>query len=76
MIAESEKTKALEQAGLWRRAARCWLDVMDITTDDKDREHIAARRQHCIGMANGITPDQRRYQNKQRYREQARLDQA
>lgn len=65
-----EKAEKLENAGLWRRAARCWLDVMDASADDKERERIAARRQHCIDMASGITPDQRRYQNKQRYRQQ------
>lgn len=66
----AEKAETLELAGLWRRAARCWLDVMDSSTDDAEREQLALRRQHCIAMANGITPDQRRYQNKQRYREQ------
>ncbi|ERK08599.1 transcriptional regulator, PerC family [Serratia fonticola AU-AP2C] len=66
----AKKAEALELAGLWRRAARCWLDVMDNSSDDAERERIAQRREHCIAMANGITPDQRRYQNKQRYREQ------
>ncbi|WP_208952525.1 PerC family transcriptional regulator [Rahnella sp. ChDrAdgB13] len=65
-----KKAEALEQAGLWRRAARCWLDVMDASQDDKERERIALRRNHCISMSIGVTADQRRYQNKQRYREQ------
>jgi PerC transcriptional activator. len=66
----ADKAEALELSGLWRRAARCWLDVMDRSTDDAERERIAQRRERCIAMADGVTPDQRRYQNKQRYREQ------
>lgn len=65
MISATEKAKSLEKAGLWRRAARCWLDA-----DDKERERIASHRQRCMNMASNITPEQQRCKNKQRYREQ------
>lgn len=65
-----KKAEALELAGLWRRAARCWLDVLDSSTDDAERERVALRREYCITMASGLTPDQRRNQKRQRYREQ------
>jgi hypothetical protein len=66
----AEKAEAMERSGLWHRAARCWLDVLDSSTDDAELERVVLRREHCIAMTNGITPDQRRYHNKQRYREQ------
>ncbi|WP_199637834.1 PerC family transcriptional regulator [Serratia sp. PAMC26656] len=47
----AKKTEALELAGLWRRAARCWLDVMDSSTDDAERERVAQRRERCIVVA-------------------------
>lgn len=70
MISATEKAKALEKSGLWRRAARCWLDVMDASSDDKERERIASHRQRCMNMASNITPEQQRNKNKQRYRDQ------
>ncbi|MEL5428864.1 PerC family transcriptional regulator [Serratia nevei] len=60
----------LELAGLWRRAATCWVAVMDQRADDMVRENIALRRLHCLSTTCAPTPEQRRYQNKKRYRAQ------
>lgn len=49
----------LEKRGLWRRAARRWLDVLDSTGDEKLREAAALRRNHCQRMAAGAKPDTR-----------------
>lgn len=54
-----ETAERLEKRGLWRRAARRWLDVMDCTTDEKLREAAALRRNHCQRMATGVKLDTR-----------------
>lgn len=66
MISATEKAKTLGKSGLWRWAARCWLDVMDASSDDNERESIASHRQRCMIMASNITPEQQHYKNKQR----------
>lgn len=64
MKAKQEKltdatAEQLEKRGLWRRAARRWLDVLDSTGDEKLREAAALRRNHCQRMAAGAKPDSR-----------------
>ena len=49
----------LEKRGLWRRAARRWLDVMDGVIDEKLRDAAVLRRNHCQRMASGEKPDSR-----------------
>jgi hypothetical protein len=56
MSFESELALAekLEAAGLWRRAARQWLTVLDIlpTSQEQRRSHVIGRRAECITMGN------------------------
>ncbi|XBS71133.1 PerC family transcriptional regulator [Acerihabitans sp. KWT182] len=51
---ESALAEKLESQYQWRRAARQWLVVLDITpaTNDHLREQIIARRAHCITYGN------------------------
>ncbi|EPA9245099.1 ANR family transcriptional regulator [Yersinia kristensenii] len=37
----------LERKGMWRRAARRWLEVFDNAHDEKVREAAARRRDYC-----------------------------
>ncbi|ELJ4218289.1 PerC family transcriptional regulator [Salmonella enterica] len=46
-----ETAEKLEQRGLWRRAARRWLDVLHSVTDEKLQEAAVLRRNHCQSMA-------------------------
>lgn len=48
------QAQALESAGLWRRAARQWLTVLDNlpATQEQQRSNVIARRARCIGMGN------------------------
>ncbi len=64
--------ESLERRGLWRRAARRWLNVMDQITEDAGREAIARRRERCLGMAANLTPDGRRSETRRLYKIQSR----
>lgn len=64
--------ESLERRGLWRRAARRWLTVMDQITEDAGREAIARRRERCLDMAANITPDGRRRETRRLYKIQSR----
>lgn len=46
-----ERAQRLEAAGLWRRAARCWLELLDEALDDDAREYIVRHRYYCLTMA-------------------------
>ena len=46
-----ERAQRLERAGLWRRAARRWLELLDKALDDDVREHIVRHRYYCLTMA-------------------------
>ncbi|MEG0210535.1 PerC family transcriptional regulator [Hafnia sp.] len=46
-----ERAQWLEDAGLWRRAARRWLDLLDKALDDDAREQIVRQRYYCLMMA-------------------------
>ena len=75
MKLEDSIAESLEKRGLWHRAARRWLSVMDATADEVIREMIARRREHCMSMAADLPPDRRRaesrrlYKARERYRE-------
>lgn len=45
------KAETLEAKGLYRRAASRWLEVMELCTDEKDREWVALRRVRCVEQA-------------------------
>lgn len=58
-LLRDSKAESLEQAGLWRRAASRWLDVMDITDDLLLRHAVVLRRNYCLSMAKNGKPDKR-----------------
>ncbi|HDZ2453989.1 TPA: PerC family transcriptional regulator [Klebsiella pneumoniae] len=64
----------LESRGQWRRAARRWLAVMDLTDDEAEREAIARRREHCVDMSANIPLDRRRSETRRLYKIQSRYD--
>jgi len=74
MKLEDSIAESLEKRGLWHRAARCWLSVMDSTFDDAVREMIARRREHCLDMAADIPPDRRRDESKRLYKARQRYN--
>lgn len=65
MKLEDSIAESLEKRGLWHRAARRWLGVMDGSSDDAERELIARRREHCLSMAANLPPDGRRAESRQ-----------
>ncbi|EGL0308520.1 PerC family transcriptional regulator [Salmonella enterica] len=48
--------EALEAAGLYRRAARRWLEVLDRCRDSEERAWLAARRSQCLENARKPEP--------------------
>ncbi|EAO2873719.1 PerC family transcriptional regulator [Salmonella enterica subsp. enterica] len=48
--------EALEAAGLYRRAARRWLEVLDLCRDSEERAWLAIRRSQCLGKARKPEP--------------------
>ncbi len=43
----------LEAAGLYRRAARRWLEVFDLRTADAERDWLRQRRNACLRQVPG-----------------------
>lgn len=43
-----DKAEALENAGLYRRAAARWLEVFDRRVSEKERDWIRQRRNECL----------------------------
>ncbi|EAW1322208.1 PerC family transcriptional regulator [Salmonella enterica subsp. diarizonae] len=48
--------EALEAAGLYRRAARRWLEVLDRCLDCEERAWLATRRSQCLEKARKPEP--------------------
>ncbi|HAT1685254.1 TPA: PerC family transcriptional regulator [Klebsiella oxytoca] len=48
---------ALEQAGLYRRAARRWLEVLDSCSSGEVCDWLAARRHQCLVRACRPAPE-------------------
>ncbi|BBL32423.1 PerC family transcriptional regulator [Pantoea ananatis] len=74
MKPEDSIAESLEKRGLWHRAARRWLTVMDGTGDDTERELIARRREHCLSMAANLPPDGRRAETRRLYKARQRYN--
>ena len=72
MTLKDNQTEMLEERGWWHRAARRWLDVLDLTVDDSVREAIIRRRENCLNMSGQLAPDRRRRENRKRYKQQLR----
>ncbi|PWI81099.1 PerC family transcriptional regulator [Enterobacter sp. CGMCC 5087] len=52
MVAEK-----LENAGLWRRAAARWLEVMQLCKTDTEREQARRRRNQCLASVSRPAPE-------------------
>ncbi|MGP2503818.1 PerC family transcriptional regulator [Pantoea ananatis] len=74
MKPEDSTAESLEQRGLWHRAARRWLTVMDATMDDAMREMLARQREHCLSMAVNLPPDGRRAESRRLYKARQRYN--
>ncbi|EBN4581198.1 PerC family transcriptional regulator [Salmonella enterica] len=53
--------EALEAAGLYRRAARRWLEVLDRCRDSEERAWLASRRCQCLEKARKPEPAAERF---------------
>lgn len=54
-MVEDEVAQKLEAAGLWRRAASRWLDVMQLHgLTDQQRDRIRQHRRYCFSCAKPI----------------------
>lgn len=51
MQAAEQKAKALEEKGLWRRAAAVYSDMFGIACSSVEVSRIAKRRKECLRMA-------------------------
>lgn len=61
-----KRAESLEDAGLWRRAASQWLNVLDATDDIFLRHALVSRRNYCLRMAVQRNSDKRvRYSRNQ-----------
>ncbi|MCT4737237.1 PerC family transcriptional regulator [Raoultella ornithinolytica] len=47
----------LELAGLWRRAASRWLDLMLLCKTDEEREWVYRRRHTCLSNVSRPVPE-------------------
>ena len=47
----------LELAGLWRRAAARWLEVMQLCKTDTEREQARRRRNQCLSSVSRPAPE-------------------
>ncbi|MGK2895279.1 PerC family transcriptional regulator [Klebsiella michiganensis] len=47
----------LENAGLWRRAAVRWLDVLQLCKTDTEREQARRRRNQCLSSVSRPPPE-------------------
>ncbi len=48
VLVRDSKAEALEEKGLYRRAAARWMEVMQLCTDDGAREWIMRHREACL----------------------------
>jgi len=54
MQAAEQKAKALEEKGLWRRAAAVYSDMFGIACSSVEVARIAKRRKECLRQAGRV----------------------
>lgn len=65
------KAEALEDAGLYYRAARRWLEVFDRCQDEKGRNYAIEQRGRCLALAGN--PAEAKARRKREYKARHRL---
>ncbi|HAT3810037.1 PerC family transcriptional regulator [Morganella morganii] len=70
MIKDS-KAEALEEAGLYYRAARRWLEVFDRCEDEQGRNYAIEQRERCLTLAGN--PAEAKARRKREYKARHRL---
>ncbi|HHV7358566.1 TPA: PerC family transcriptional regulator [Morganella morganii] len=70
MIKDS-KVEALEEAGLYYRAARRWLEVFDRCEDEQGRNYAIEQRERCLTLAGN--PAEAKARRKREYKARHRL---
>ncbi|HHV7360405.1 TPA: PerC family transcriptional regulator [Morganella morganii] len=70
MIKDS-KAEVLEEAGLYYRAARRWLEVFDRCEDEQGRNYAIEQRERCLTLAGN--PAEAKARRKREYKARHRL---
>ena len=70
MIKDTKATE-LEDAGLYYRAARRWLEVFDRCQDERDRDYVVCQRERCLTLAGN--PAEAKARRKREYKARHRL---
>ncbi|HHZ8503650.1 TPA: PerC family transcriptional regulator [Morganella morganii] len=65
------KAERLEEAGLYYRAARRWLEVFDRRQDERGRNYAIEQRERCLTLAGN--PAEEKAPCKRRYNTRLRL---
>lgn len=68
---KDSKAEALEEAGLYYRAARRWLEVFDRCEDEQGRNYAIEQRERCLTLAGN--PAEVRARRKREYKARHRL---
>lgn len=65
------KAAELEEAGLYYRAARRWLEVFDRCQDEQGRNYAIEQRERCLALAGN--PAEVKARQKREYKARQRL---
>ncbi|HAT1525734.1 PerC family transcriptional regulator [Morganella morganii] len=68
---KDSKAEALEEAGLYYRAARRWLEVFDLCEDEQGRNYAIEQRERCLTLAGN--PAEAKARRKREYKARHRL---
>lgn len=68
---KDSKAEALEEAGLYYRAARRWLEVFDRCEDEQGRNYAIEQRERCLTLAGN--PAEAKARRKREYKARHRL---
>jgi hypothetical protein len=70
-VIKDSKAEALEEAGLYYRAARRWLEVFDRCEDEQGRNYAIEQRERCLTLAGN--PAEAKARRKREYKARHRL---
>lgn len=48
MVVKNRTAENLEKKGLWRRAATCWLSIMEQCHTAEEQDWVRRRRNYCL----------------------------